>query len=63
MKTHLAARLAWSLWALSLVLAAFSLLLVIGNAPSEYSWDDGLYVLPFLAFSTVGTLWQWASPF
>jgi hypothetical protein len=56
MSTRRAARLAWSLWALSLVLAALSLLLVIGNAPSEYSWDDGLYVLPFLAFSMVGTL-------
>jgi hypothetical protein len=56
MSTRRAARLAWSLWALSLVLAALSLLLVIGNAPSEDSWDDGLYVLPFLAFSMVGTL-------
>src|SRR5919202_412059 len=50
------AQLAWALLALSLVLAALSLLLVIGNAPSDYSWDDALYVLPFVAFATVGAL-------
>src|SRR5919199_3041893 len=56
MKVRPSAQLAWALLALSLVLAALSLLLVIGNAPSDYSWDDALYVLPFVAFATVGAL-------
>ena len=50
-----AARLAWAVWVLGLVLAAAILALVRANDPSQFR-DQPFYLVGFLAFLTVGAL-------
>jgi two-component system NarL family sensor kinase len=57
MSAHVAARLAWSTWGLSLVLTALSLLLLALNRsePDVYLFDNWAeYALSAVTFSTVG---------
>lgn len=55
MNPRAAARLAWTLWGLSVALAALGLLLQYANDPSRFL-EQFSYALPFLAFVTVGAL-------
>ena len=55
MRARTAALLAWTLWGLSVVLAALGLLLQYANDPSQFL-EQFSYALPFLAFVTVGAL-------
>ena len=55
MSHRLAAWLAWSLWTLSVALAALGLLLQYVNDPSRFL-EQFSYAVPFLVFVTVGAL-------
>jgi hypothetical protein len=55
MNPRAAAKLAWTLWGLSVALAALGLLLQYANDPSRFL-EQFSYALPFLAFVTVGAL-------
>ncbi len=54
MSKRSAGLLAWSMWALTMVSGGLALLLMSMNDPSSVS--QGWYLLPFLAFATVGAL-------
>ena len=61
MRTRTAALLAWTLWGLSVALAALGLLLQYASDPSRFL-EQVSYALPFLAFVTVGALVASRSP-